>query len=411
VLKPSLESWFDNTIGLQGVDLDFCRSEARSIQAFRSGRAPPDKSWKISNHLSSTNPFLVRDHLVWLAKGCRQVNIVNLRSMSSRILVDPSRGEIGQLHAADDLVAFTARSRGVVFVGKLNGQGLVKSFRIHSSRWGTALTCRHRTVACAMHFENHALVYIWDYDTSQCRSFEMNRAALQIPMSNTIGYGLLLQPNTKTIVLCQFLIPSPSKVNSATLLHWRFTYAGECLRSVEQVLEGYDKGNDVASGESNSSLTFVPASYDGIYMLQCNYNTGRPAVRPLQYNEGTQAFTSPPYPRLYSVSLRYRGDVSWWKDTFIEAGTEEDIVVHRGTFSVPNLDLNVAYGPGQQRTLQGPLINDRYIVQSFSDAFYVFCYDHTVQLPRANGILQGVGSWELIENRFPKASTCRQVPQ
>lgn len=339
--------------------------------------------------------------------------MVDLRSLTSKVFVDPSRGEVGGLYAADDLVVFSARLRGVIFVGELNRQGQVKSFRLNSSSQKLALTCRHRKVACAVHLEDHTLVYIWNYDTQQGRSLNINRAALQIPMSNTNEYGLLLQPNTETVMLCQFPSACRPGASRITLIHWRFTFAGECFHCAKHVLEGYDNESELMPGDPILSLDFIPASYDGLYMLQCNAwkILEAPTIRTLQFDERTQAFTSPRHPRLLPVDPWNGGNVVWWKDTFVEAGTMEQIIVHRGTISAPRLDPDMAYNPaeqglgtrwGRRAGFKDLLINDRYIVRPYCDAFYVFCYDHTVQLPGTGGTLHGVGPWEVIESRFKK---------
>lgn len=408
VLKNNLECWLDGTINLQGVDLDFCRSKARSVQALRSGRAQPDSSLKISTRGSQTRAFLVGNKLVRLAHDRRQVNVVNLRSMTSRIFVDPSRGRIGQLYAADDLVAFSALLKGAIFVGELDEDGPLKTFRLHGSSQKLALTCRHRTVTCAIHLDTRTRVYIWSFDTSQCRSFDINRTVLQVPMSDPTGHGLLLQPDTETVILCQLSILKRLGTSQTMLLHWRFTYAGECIRGIEQVLEGYRDESEVAPGALTSSLTFISASHDGLYMLQYNDWTdhGISTVRPLQYNDKVQSFTSPQHPRLYTVGPWDGGHVVWWNDAFVEAGTKEDIVLHRGTVAVPNLYPARVCGLRPQETFQDILVNDRYIVRPFSGADYVFCYDHTVQLAVTAGTLHGVGLWEIIENKFPKTNEC-----
>lgn len=415
MLKPSLESWYNGTINLQAVDLEFCRNKARSIQAFRSGRAPPDSSWKISSQKDLVQPFLVKDSLIWIAEGGRQVNMVNMRSMSSRTLVDPSRGEINHLYAADDLVTFSVRSRGSILASELNGTGPVKRFRMQSPAPDRmlALTCRHRTVACAMHLENYTVVYIWDYDTTRCRSFEINRLELPILtlMYGIRGVGLLLQPNTETLVICQF---NESAGNShATLLHWRFSYAGQLFSDAEQKVEHYDQRNNMVARSllygTRSSLAFIPASHDGLYMLQSTFNTGSRPGQCLQYDDKLQRFTSPQCPGLYPVNTRNSGDVFWWKDVFVETGVKQEIIVHRGTTSAPNPVSDEANGPGPQRMCEDLLINDRYIVRSFAGSFYVFSYDHTVQLPSTTCSLHGIGHWEVIKNGFPTANECLQT--
>lgn len=416
MLKPSLEKWYNGISSLQGVDLEFCRNKARSIRAFRSGRAQPDSSWRISSQKDLVQPFLVKHNLIWVAKGGRQVNMVNIRSMFSKTLVDPSRGEINHLYAADDLVAFSVRSRGLILAGELNGTGPVKRFRTQSPVPDRmlALTCRHRTVACAMHLENYSVVYVWDYDTTRCRSFEIDRFKLSNlnPTSDIRGIGLLLQPNTETLVICQFDNEFPPGASHAKLLHWRFSYAGELLSDAEQVLERYDQRDSMDVGSllcgSRASLAFIPASHDGLYMLQSTFNTGARPGQCLQYNDKLQRFTRPQCPGIYPVNTRNGGDIYWWKDVFVETGVKQKIIVHRGTTSVPNPVSDEASGTGPQRTYEDLLINDKYIVRSFSGSFYVFCYDHTVQLPGTTGSLHGIGPWEVIENRFPTVKECLQ---
>lgn len=366
----------------------------------------------MTTRLALTHRFLVGDNLIWLAEDRRQVNVVHLRSLTSTVLVDPARGEIGDLYAADDLVAFSARLRGVVFVGQPNKPGSVKSFRIHGSTAKLALTCRHRTVACATHLEKHTLVYIWNYDTSQGRSFSIDRATLQIPMSNRNGLGLLLQPNTATVVLCQFDFLCQPGFGGPSFLHWRFTYAGECLPSSWQALEGCDDKSELAPGDLTSSLQFISASHDGLYMLQCNrsMNVDAPTVRPLQYDEKTQNLTSPQHFGLHPADVLDRGNIFWWKDAFVQAGTKDEIIAHRVTVSAPTIGPGMAYHPQQQRfdtaSFKDVLINDKFIVRPYCNAFFIFCYDHTLHLPGREGTLHGIAYWEVIESKFPKVSEC-----
>lgn len=252
-----------------------------------------------------------------------------------------------------------------------------------------------------MHLETHTLVYIWDFDNSRCRSFEINRAALQTPMPNDSGLGLLLQPNTETVLLCQFFDPSGPETDHTILLHWRFSYAGACLRGAEQELERYDKRGEFVSVRNITGLTFIPVSHNGLYMVQCQFNRHRP--RPagsLQYDDNIGAFTSPKCPIVRPINTRSLSDLYWWKDVFVETGVNPEIIVHRGSASDPNPDANAAKAPERGSRLQDLFINDKYIVRPLHDSFDVHCYDHTVQLPGATGSLQGIGPWEIIKHRL-----------
>jgi hypothetical protein len=46
------------------------------------------------------------------------------------------------------------------------------------------------------------------------------------------------------------------------------------------------------------------------------------------------------------------------------------------------------------------LINDKWVVRTWPDRFYIFCYDHTMQLPTTEGTLNGIGDWEVFQPVF-----------
>ena len=370
--------------------------------------------------------MLVGDNLIWLAQDRRRVHVLDLRLFTTKTFIPVTRESIGIACAADEVVAFTAHFRGTVYVGELNGQGPLKSFRFINTSLNFALTCRHRTVACAGYLEDSLLVYIWNYDTQQGKSFNVNNHTpvslgnqLHISILQT-ELGLLLQPDTETIVLCLF-VPSHCQRNpgdNPQVLYYRFTYAGECLHGANQVLEGY-YGDDInAESGDRRSIRFIPASHDGLFMLQRKVWRNAHAIKTihtLQFDERLQAFTSPRHPRLYPTDPQDQGNIVWWKDAFVEAGTEEYIVVHRGTTSDPCYEPVMAYSPSKpmqgsvrewQVNFKELLINDRYIVRPYCNVFYVYCYDHTVQLPGKEGTLNGVGPWEVIEPKFASVSEC-----
>ncbi|KAH6616664.1 hypothetical protein C7974DRAFT_402211 [Boeremia exigua] len=428
VLKPSLDNWYNGTVNLQGVDLDFCWRKARSIHAFRSASltALPDSSFKISAQFATSEQVLSGDHLIWLSRDRRQVHVLNLRSLTSKTIVPIARELLRTVFASEELVMVTADAGGVIYVDELAGQGPVKRFRFVTSSRNFAVTCRNRTVACTGLLHDSILVYIWNYDTQQGKSFTIGKDTRLLPgvrlhlPTPACELGLLLQPVSETVVLCLF-VRSQSQtdmiIESPQLLYYRFTYSGECLHGAKQPLAFHGAGNPTEFGD-RKSMKFVPANHDGLFMLQCNSWTFGSAVKSiftLQFDERLHTFTSPRHPRLHPIDMHDQGNVVWWKDTFIEAGTTGHIVIHRGNICDPCEETILAYEPSsfvqrspreQQTTSKELLVNDRYMVRPYCDALYVYCYDHTVHLPGKEGILKGVGPWEIIEPRFASVSDC-----
>lgn len=359
---------------------------------------------------------LVGDNLIWLSLDRRQVHVLSLRSLVSKTLMCDTRESIGDICAADELVAFTAQHKGVIFVGELNGQGTVKKFRFMNAGQSFVLTCRRRMVACASHQRDHTFVYIWNFDNQQGRSFRVDRDTLHIPMKSGGNLGLLLQPDMGTVILCQSTsVLSENGVGRTKTVSWQFTYAGECLHSVEQELEDFSDANVALVYGDWTGIRFIPASYDGLFMMLCcvrhsGFLTN--SVYKYEFDERLQTFASPQHPNVYLTNI-HKGNVVWWKDNFVGANTEEPTIVHMGTVSDPRRDLLVSFDPSTpkrrgprdwQPTWQDVLINNRWIVRSYDDVFYILCYDHTVELPGKEGVLDGVGPWETIHPKFASAS-------
>lgn len=417
MLKHSLDTWYDGAVNLQGADLPYCQRKARSIHAFRkpSPLALPDISLRIPTVIGSMH-HLIGDNLIWLASDQRQIHVLNLRHLISRAMVCDTRERIGTIFAADELVAFTAENKGTVFVGELYGQGLIRKFRFMNAGQKFALTCRRRTVACATLQQDHTFVYIWNFDTEQGKSFHVDRNALPVPM-NLDEPGLLLQPDTETILLFQF--PSTMSHNRGELIcHtdavcWQFTYTGKCLHSFKQELDNH---NDIDSldGRIWKATRFIPASHDGLFMVHRDlwshgYRTG--VIHKFEFDEKSHTFRSPSHPRLEDTSYDSSGIV-WWKDTFIGTQTEDSIIAHFGTTADPFLEPRTASDPKEfwraasrdrPNNLKNVCINSKWVVRSYGpDTIYVFCYDHTMQLPTTEGTLNGIGDWEVFQPVFEK---------
>ncbi|KAF9697069.1 hypothetical protein EKO04_005082 [Ascochyta lentis] len=400
VLKSNLESWYAATVNLQGADLEFCQRKARSVCAFRNGprSAQPDSSFKISAKLGLTQ-LLAGDNLIWLDENHHQVRVWNMRSWTSQTFNGTARERIRDVYASEELLVFATHT--TAYVAKLDSSGPLRRFRVSNARLLSVITCRGRTVACAGHLQEGLLVYIWNFDTQQGRSINLSHHVTifsgDLPALTACQseIGLLLQPGTETIVLCVLNCDMSRNVTGhPKILYYRFTYAGECLHSAEHVLERYD--HDQLTHSDRRGLRFVPASYDGLFMLQSR------AVCQLQFDESLCAFTTPTYPGLNSTGLRHQSQIVWWRNTFVEAGTERHIVIHRGTACNPCHDPLITYDEPkpmqtEARDRRDLLINDLYIVRPYCDAFHICCYDHTVQLPGKEGILEGVGLWEVMK--------------
>ncbi|OSS50728.1 hypothetical protein B5807_04509 [Epicoccum nigrum] len=364
---------------------------------------------------------LVGDNLIWLAADQRQIHVLNLRSMTSRAMVCDTRERIGTMIAANELVAFTAENKATVFVGELIGQGLTKKFRFINAGQKLAITCRHRTVACATLQRDHAFVYIWHFDTQQGKSFRVERNASPISMAMD-ELGLLLQPSTETILLCQFL--STTSHDSDDLIYhtdavcWRFTYAGECLHSIKQRLGDYNDTCDDLQFCTWTGTRFIPASHNGLFMVQREslwdpvYRTR--VIHKFEFDENSDTFRGSLHPRLQNTSYD-RSGVVWWEDTFIGTETEEveeSIIAHLGPTTYSFLEPRTPSDPKIPRTIvprdrqngqndqndqndrKDVFMNDKWVVRSYPGTFHVFCYDHTMQLPTTEGTLNGIGDWE-----------------
>lgn len=211
VLQSNLNRWYDGTVNLQGAELDFLNRKARSVHAFRhpSQSALPDSIFKISTP-SSRRHVLVGDNLIWLNQDHRQVHVLKLSSWRSKIITGTARELVYDIHASDEIVAIAMRN-GTVYVAELDCQGPLKRFRTLNTSIQWALNCRKRTVACAGYLKDGILVYVWDFDTQLGRSFEISYtspifvdAPLDFEKPFRPSIGLLLQPETKTVVLCMF---------------------------------------------------------------------------------------------------------------------------------------------------------------------------------------------------------------
>lgn len=418
MLKRNLNSWYNGSVTLQGASLDFCRRKARSVHAFRnpSQLALPDNSIKIS-----TRPGLTRvlsgDNLVWLDPSRRQVRILNMRSWTSRVLNGIAREEIRNVYTSDEIVVFPTTAH-TVYVTRLNSPGPLKRFRVINPSVSRAITCRGCTVACAGCLEDSILVYIWNLDSQQGRSFNISYEHLLLSgrqldrvKAQSAEIGLLLRPDTENITLCMFDICRPTGSSqegpiSPAIVYGCFTFAGERVYNAEYTIDRHDLDTATRLTLSDGmGLRFVQTSHDGLFRLQGNAcraaNRSKP-VPPLQFDERLNTFTSPICPGSGSPYHCQEGLIVWWNDVFFEPCAKEQTVIYRGTASSPRYETLRLFDiwdplPDEERYCTDFLLNDRYIIRAYCDAFYIYCYDHTVQLPETEGALDGVGPWKILK--------------
>jgi hypothetical protein len=172
VLTKSLYAWSGRVTDLQAPSLALCEHKAEQIQKFRQGE--PNRLFSIHHHEPHSRAMLAEDTLIWSCivspdSRARMVYVLNIKSWSLRKLQGDARETVHRLFASEQLVGF-ASSSNVCYVWALDGVEKRK-FRVPSSALFQSVTCRDSTIACVGCLNDHALVYIWNYDTQRGASF------------------------------------------------------------------------------------------------------------------------------------------------------------------------------------------------------------------------------------------------
>jgi hypothetical protein len=165
-----LLSWF-RTLDQDVADYGLLELKAKAIQAYRHGK--PKHCFKVVTPVSK-HVILMADTLIWspppsIGSESRIVNLFNITTWEMHTLNGNAREHIHHLFASNQIVGFTTRSN-ICYVSDLRGRGKRK-FKVPNAALFQSLACRDRTVACAGILEDHVLVYIWNYDSQQGRSF------------------------------------------------------------------------------------------------------------------------------------------------------------------------------------------------------------------------------------------------
>lgn len=172
VLKKSLKPWVHSTMDLQSNGYGTYVQKARHIQAFRRGE--PTKTFRINLNDPHGYVTLVEDKLIWSCVSTsdnlsRAVYLFDIRSWSLQVLNGDARETIRRLVASDQLVGFATNSN--MFYVWHHASRVKRKFKLPNAALLQTITCRGNTVACAGCLEQHVLVYIWDFDTQQGKSF------------------------------------------------------------------------------------------------------------------------------------------------------------------------------------------------------------------------------------------------
>jgi hypothetical protein len=175
VLKKSLNLWYDDTVDLAGAEYGDCELKAKSIHAFRHG-GKPQQYFKLDMHDPHGNTILVEDTLIWTKISsdydARVIYLFNIRTWKLHSFVGEAREKLARLFASDQIVGF-ATENNTCYVSRIDGN-MRKKFKLPNAALLQSINCRRRTVACAGFLDDHALVYIWDYENQRGRSFTID---------------------------------------------------------------------------------------------------------------------------------------------------------------------------------------------------------------------------------------------
>jgi hypothetical protein len=322
LLTRSLHAWYHATLPLHAADYDVCRRHARLANAFRHATAPL-RCFAINDLALSDphEPLLVHDTLIWRGRGNRHLYLLNMSTWSLRAPTSPGRGTISHVCASTHLVAWTTNS-STCHIESLDGNAPSKSFKVANPALFRALDCRQRTVACAGFIDDHAVVYIWNFDTQQGTSFDISLQSHLFlhttpgPPAARPALRLLLQPDTSTIVV---FVTGLDGHGPAHVRHARYAYNGECLSSSTILIHGLDR----ASLFDNETSQLTPVGHDHVFSLSLvACESGKhpnPQVFKLQFDEQLNQFTSPYHAMSEKGRLWVHSSFGWWNDTFYES--------------------------------------------------------------------------------------------
>jgi hypothetical protein len=361
VIKRNFWSWSNSVVDLYDADFNLYRLKAKQIQTFRMGE--PNRYFLIDTHDPQGYVALVEDTLVWscdslASRAARIIYVFNMKTWSLQTLNGDARETVYRLFASDQLVGF-ATSGNACYAWALRGYEKRK-FRVPNSALFQSVTCRESTVACVGCLNDHALVYIWNYDTQRGISFSI---AFDTPLfsyhmsgyvrvfrldrkfSNLLnsfrchhrhGLALLLQPKNEQITVfvddccsvprCHNIGSSPADRTSAAIRYSQYTYKGQCVSASEMAVQNLPTGRGY---RLHNQIT--PVNRHGLFKISI-------AGAWLQFDEQLNKFTKV-RPMMYADRLWVDPSLFWWNDVFFQAmeplesaGTaSRPVLAHAGT--------------------------------------------------------------------------------
>lgn len=172
VVNQKLKAWYGKTLPTSvnpGED-DYVVRQRQAEHIFRICTGRPYNSLSIPIPWHPSTVVVVGDHFAWLNRDCRVLNVFNLRTGKIWQKQSPARERFYGLKASDELIVFCTYKS--CYASTLSGDES-KNFRLLKPE-PASITCRGRTVAYGSALDTDSiLIYIWDYDSGQGRSFEI----------------------------------------------------------------------------------------------------------------------------------------------------------------------------------------------------------------------------------------------
>ncbi|KAF1921143.1 hypothetical protein BDU57DRAFT_38592 [Ampelomyces quisqualis] len=398
---------------LPAADYAVLQRHAKHLHAFR--HAKPNHCLAIALHTQRpASPVLVRDTLVWSARTAanhddsRVLYLFDISTCTLHTLHGEARETIQHVVASERIVAFTSSNSTLCYVADLQARNR-KKFRVSSPALFQALACRESSVACAGLLQDHALVYIWNYDTQQGTSFRIDFGTHLLPYprhGHQHRLALLLQPQHERILVFTDQ-PSPSLPSGGkhmrTIIYSQYTYTGDCIFSSQMALDHVDHLSYSTFQTPNN--TFFPVDSQGKFRVMIGSRHLHTAACWLQFDERPNMFTEP-RPSTHPGQMYTSSHLSWWNDTFFSS----EILPHDDASSSDQSDqarvsvltqLGTIHGSEDKPLLlfrHGPCValdatvdpfaivaNDKYVVRTLTNSFHILCYQTSPDWPSLSG--------------------------
>jgi hypothetical protein len=314
-------------VDLQHVDYDFLEKKVRKIHAFRNGKPSNVLQVTPTIETSMRGLILAGDSLVWMPRRSREqsrtVSVLDLNTWQLRTLRGEALEVVLRVRASDQIVAL-ATFTGFCYVFELHGTTR-KKFRVPSCDYFDIMSCRGCTVACIAAHGCYSLVYIWEYNTQQGRTFQINHGSGHHPHA----LAAMIQPDIESVIV--FTVDSSN--DGSFISYKRYTYDGACIGSFQPISAGI--GRPLFCMQS-----FVPAGYKGtfaIHLVKQRDDREGKTLRLLRFDEKLNllSFWDESLPYGSDSDLALGNSLTRWKDTVYgcmreEGASKRQVLAHLG---------------------------------------------------------------------------------